>query len=185
MGHKKRQAVTLKCQTAGLQRPDGLKKELISLCIVDYSTGEVLINNVARPSDRNVEWRTGYSDVTATNMGDAVEKGTALNGWREARSKLWELIDSETVLVGHNLKNDLDVLRMIHTKIIDSAILTSKASAMIMGGRFQLQRLCKQLLDIDMQNRGQEGPTWLENVMVARELLIWCVKNQKVLNEWG
>jgi hypothetical protein len=59
MGHKKRQAVTLKFQTAGLQTPDGLKKELIFLCVVDYFTGEVLINNVVRPSDRNVEWRTG------------------------------------------------------------------------------------------------------------------------------
>jgi hypothetical protein len=146
IGHKKLQASTLPCQMRSLQTLDGQKNELVLLCVVDYFTGKALINSSVHPSNENVESQTNYSGVTAANMDEDIERGTALNGWREARSKLWELMGSETVLIGHNLKNDLEILRMIHTKIVDSAILTSKASAMIMGCRLQLHRLCKQLL---------------------------------------
>jgi hypothetical protein len=89
-------------------------------------------------------------------MDDAVEKGSALNGWMTARSKVWELINSETILAGHSLKNDLDLLRMIHTKVVDSTILTSNAIGKIMVPQFPPGRRCRELLDISIQNPGQK-----------------------------
>jgi DNA polymerase III epsilon subunit-like protein len=184
-GGRIRKALILDCEMVGVQTPEGQKNELVLLCVADYFTGETLVNNLVRPSSRNVDWRTRYSGVTAADMDDAIKKGTALNGWMAARAKLWEMIDSETILIGHSLKNDLDILRIIHTKIIDSVILTSNAIGVSKSLHSPLQGLCKQLLGMTIQDHGLQGHICLEDVLATREVVIWCVENPSALAEWA
>jgi DNA polymerase III epsilon subunit-like protein len=182
----KLKAVILDCEMAEIQTPEGSKKmELILLCVADFLTGEPLLNELVRPFGNVSDWRTRHTGATATDIDEAVKKGTALNGWRAARSKLWELIDSDAILIGHSLKNDLDILRIIHTKIVDSAILTSNAMGVHKGSQLPLQDLCKQLLGMTIQDHGKQGHSCLEDVMATREVVIWCIKNPEALAEWG
>jgi hypothetical protein len=118
-------------------------------------------------------------------MAEAIKKGTTLDGWMEARSKLLELIDAETVLVGHALVNDLDILRVVHTRVVDSAILTRNALGRFKGIQFPLQSLAKSLQEITTQNNKRERHIVLWNVMTARELVIWSVKNPAALRAWA
>ena len=37
--------------------------------------------------------------------------------------KLGEIMDSETILIGHGLENDMNAMRLIHENIIDTSIL--------------------------------------------------------------
>lgn len=66
-------------------------------------------------------------------MNSAIRNGKALTGWEAARQEVWKFVDSDTIIIGHAVKNDLDVLGMIHHRIVDSAILTRYAS----GGHTQ------------------------------------------------
>jgi len=61
-------------------------------------------------------------------MNDASRDGKALDGWEAARQEVWKFIDADTIIIGHAVKNDLDVLGMIHHQIVDSAILAKYVS---------------------------------------------------------
>lgn len=74
-----------------------------------------------------------------------------MKGWTEARSELWRHIDADTVLVGQSLHHDLDVLGMLHTRIIDSAILAAKAIDLRSAKTFGLEEMCKEMLNVDIQ----------------------------------
>lgn len=42
---------------------------------------------------------------------------------KDVRDKLGEILDQETILVGHGLENDLKALRLVHLSVIDTAIV--------------------------------------------------------------
>jgi hypothetical protein len=98
---------------------------------------------------------------------------------------LWELINPEIIIIGHSLRHDLDALRMILGKIVDSVSLTSNAMRIGKGSQLPLQDLCKQLLGMNVQDHGKQGHSCLEDVIATREVVIWCIKNPEALAEWG
>lgn len=181
-GKPKCQAVTLDCEMAGVQ---GAMSEVIHLSVADYFTGETLVNSLVRPTQRVVDWRTRYSGVTAAAMTTAITQGKTLNGWKGARDALWEHIDAETILVGHALQHDLDVLRTIHTRVVDSSILTKMAAGPMCARLWSLKALCDELLQIDVQNQGRRGHDCLEDALAAREVVLWCMRNPQKLKMWG
>jgi len=61
-------------------------------------------------------------------MNNAIRNGKALDGWERARQEVWKFVDADTIIIGHAVKNDLDVLGMIHHQVVDSAILTKHMS---------------------------------------------------------
>jgi hypothetical protein len=178
-------AVTLHCDTAGLRGPDGPISPLIMFCVADYCTGYKLIVTVILPFDENIDWRNLYDGGAATCMDEQVKMGWVLEGWMAARSKLWEFIDSEAILVGRFLQDELNYLRIIHTKVIDLAILASEALGSYMGPPPPIQDLCKELLGKIIPDRDRKGRICLQDMMATRELVIWCGKNQWALEEWG
>ncbi|KAI9768887.1 MAG: hypothetical protein M1839_003864 [Geoglossum umbratile] len=177
---KKCQAVALDCEMAGVK---GATSEVVLLCAVDYLTGETLVNKLIKPSKRVVDWRTRVSGVTAEAMAAAIAQGQALDGWQEARQELWSHVDADTVLIGHSLQNDLDVLRVVHTRVVDSAILARNAA----GGRRQwgLKSLCDELLGLEIQGYERKGHDCLEDTLAAREVVLWCTQNPQALEDWG
>jgi len=177
----KRRAVTLDCEMAGVVGGMG---EVILLCAADFITGETLVNALVRPTNRVIDWRTRVSGVTAAEMAAATARGNALAGWKGARAELWEYIDTDTILIGHSLQNDLDVLRIIHNRVVDSAILARNAVGP--GGRqWGLKALCGELLGIDIQNNGKRGHDCLEDALAAREVVLWCIRNPSWLADWA
>ena len=179
-GLPKRQAVTLDCEMAGIAGDIG---ELVLLSVADYMTGETLINTLVRPTEKIVNWRTKFSGVTAKAMADAIAQGDYLDGWKGARAELWKYIDANTVLIGHSLHNDLDILRVIHTRVVDSAILAKNAVGT--NRQWALKTLCQDLMGIDIQSNGRKGHDCLEDALAAREVVLWCIQNPQSLSAWA
>jgi len=158
--------------------------QVVLLCAADYLTGETIINKHVQPTSRVVDWRTRVSGVTQQTMAAAIARGEALAGWREAREELWKFVDADTVLIGHSLQNDLDVLRVIHAKVVDSAILAR--NAVDPGARqWGLKGLCEELLGVDVQTNGMRGHDCLEDVMATREVVLCCTREPGKLQAWA
>jgi hypothetical protein len=157
---------------------------VVLLCAVDYLTGEVLINTLVHPSRKVLDWRTRYSGVTRQAMAAATALGKTLQGWKGARSELWKHVDMDTILVGHALHNDLDALRIIHPRVVDSSILTSNAVG-LKSRTWGLKSLCAELLGIDIQSHGKRGHDCVEDTLAAREVVLWCGQKLRELAHWG
>jgi hypothetical protein len=186
-GLPKRRAIVLDCEMVQVEAG---RRELAFLCAIDFLTGEVLIDNYVQPKTRVVNWDSRFSGVTPGAMNKAVKKGTALNGWEGARSKLWEFMDSETVLVGHSLNNDLDVLGIIHWNIVDSSIITSEAvfytvhAGEPLNRTWSLKTLTNELVNYDIQV-GKQGHSALEDAHATRDIVIWCLRYPEHLKVWA
>ncbi|KAJ6112155.1 Exonuclease RNase T/DNA polymerase III [Penicillium sp. IBT 18751x] len=184
---KKRRAVVLDCE---MVQVEGNYRELAYLTAVDFLTGEILIDNYVQPTKRVRGWNTRYSGISCAEMNRARAEGRALNGWQHARQVLWEYVDADTVLIGHALQNDLKVLGFYHSKIVDSQILTSEAVSnllpfnMALTRRWGLKTLVKELLEDDIQV-GKKGHSALEDTLATRDLVIWCLRNQELLEVWA
>lgn len=117
-------------------------------------------------------------------MNKAVSQRTALLGWKQARAQLWQLIDRDTILIGHALQNDLDVLRMVHTRVVDSAILARNAVGMY-SLQWGLQGLCRELLKVEIRENEGGVHDGLEDVMATREVVLWCVGHEGEFRVWA
>ncbi|OCL11475.1 ribonuclease H-like protein, partial [Glonium stellatum] len=159
--------VALDCEMVGVK---GGRSELALLSAVDYITGEVLINTFVYPNVKVVDWRTCFSGITPSAMNLAKSEGRILGGWEEARSELWKHIDASTILVGHALQHDLDVLRVVHNRVVDSGILAKNAVGAGVRRQWGLKILCAEFLGTKIQNHGKKGHDCLEDTYATREV---------------
>lgn len=186
LGKQKRKVVAIDCEMVGLWK----NVECVALLsAVDVLTGETLLNTYVNPIAKVYAWRSSVSGVTRQAMNEAIEKGQALHGWVDARNALWKHIDAETVLVGHALQNDLNVLGIFHPRIVDTAILASQAVfPEIENEKFPqsygLKRLLLGWLEMTIQT-GKKGHDCLEDTLATRELAIWCARDPDRLRSWG
>ncbi|KAJ5200638.1 hypothetical protein N7491_008556 [Penicillium cf. griseofulvum] len=180
-------AIALDCEMVGVRNG---RQALVFLSAINFLTGEVLISRYVNPSEEVLDWRYRYSGVTRAIMSSAVASGAAFKNWREARDKLWEFMDDSTVLVGHSLNYDLEVLGMSHTKVVDSAILVSETvfpaipSTKPLTRYWGLKTLAKELLGLDIQT-SDRGHNALEDAYATRNLVIWCIRNPENLKGWA
>lgn len=159
------------------------QSELVQLCAVDFLTGEVLIDKYVVPTCEVVDWRTRYSDVTESLLEQKKAEGQTLNGWRE--EELWMYVDEDTILVGHALNNDLEALRMVHTRVVDSAILTKKAVSCYCYRTWKLKALCQELLGKEIQNDAAARHDCLEDTFAARDVVLFCIQYPDKLEAWA
>lgn len=174
-------AIALDCEMVKVVGP---KKELVLVCAIDYLTGAVLMNRLVAPTSEVIDWKTRIHGISESSMAEAVSSGNAVTGWEEARAELWQLIDQETILVGHALQHDLKVLHMIHTRVVDSAILTCNEIGMG-SNQIALKTLTKELLDVEIRNNDTGSHDALEDVLATRELILWCTRNAQKFSNWG
>lgn len=185
--HEKRKAVALDCEMVELTT---CHSELAYLSAIDFLTGEVLIDSFVVPTGTVACWRTRFSGIDADNMGEAMRSDKALRGWHAARDKLWEFIDDQTVLVGHALENDLQVLGIFHPRIVDSSILTAEAvfNTLPPDEKFPrvwgLKKLAKVLLGQDIQT-SDNGHSALEDAYAARDIVLCAIQTPQELAQWG
>lgn len=184
----KRKAVSLDCEMVTLHSGTN---EVAFLSAVDVLTGEVLINAYVMPSQRVRNWNTRSSGITPALMNRAGKNGKAImGGWKAARQLLWTFVDADTVLIGHAIQNDLNVLGMYHYKIVDSAILTAEAvfisfhSTRTLSRTWSLKTIAKELLGYEIQNR-RTGHIALEDTFAARDVVIWCIQHPEEFKSWA
>ncbi|KAL4891095.1 ribonuclease H-like domain-containing protein, partial [Aspergillus ambiguus] len=184
---EKRQAIVIDCEMVEVE---GRRNELASLSAIDFLTGEVLIDNLVCPVSTVTDWRSDVSGVKPDAMELAVATNQALYGWQEARQALWIHADSETVFVGHSLNHDLDVLGILHHRVVDSSILTSQATFpecppnRPLKRLWALKKLTKAFLGCDIHT-SLEGHSSLEDAFATREVVLCCLRNPGLLRTWA
>lgn len=117
-------AVAIDCEMGTSH--DG-ESELIRVTVLDYFTGAALLDSLVWPDIPMLHFNTRYSGVTGTQMWAAKRDQTCLFGVEAARREVWRYVDADTVVIGHDVKNDLGALRWAHGVVIDS-LLVEKAA---------------------------------------------------------
>ncbi|KAF2741133.1 hypothetical protein EJ04DRAFT_558496 [Polyplosphaeria fusca] len=180
--------IALSCSKVVLA--DGLQ-EVVKVAAVDVLSGRILMSNFVctDPYVAVKDYRTtttgisGYQDMEAARK----EGYKVFKGWKAVKAALYRFVDNQTIIIGHNLRSDLDVLRMIHGRAIDVAKIVEKAAG---GGKLSKQQLSLESLSRDLTKKSlTTHPTFgrdiLLNAFAIRELALWFLKNASDLKRWA
>lgn len=157
---------------------------------MDFLTGETLVNVLVRPVRRVVEWASRIHGIHWGLIKEALAEGRAVNGWHEARARLFEHANTDTVLIGHALANDLLALGVTHDAVVDSSVLASVA---VFGrGRkgprtWSLRALASELCGMTVQANGGSGKVHdcLEDTYSTRQVVLEVLKYPSKLAKWA
>jgi RNA exonuclease 1 len=140
--------------------------------VVDGSGAEVF-DELVRMDDgvEVIDYITRFSGMTPENHAKAILPLTSI------RASLDSFINSDTILIGHALDNDLKTLRMIHTQCVDTAILFPHRSGA--PYRRALKDLVKEHLGTLIQaGGGSVGHSSVEDSIATLDLVRWYVLNK-------
>ncbi|KAI4735784.1 hypothetical protein E4T50_13703 [Aureobasidium sp. EXF-12298] len=180
----KRRAIALDCEMAGGRIGDGLVDQLIQLTAIDYITGEVLISALVKPTLEIRQWRTNIHGVSHGMILQADRDGTALRDVFHARELLFSFMNTDTILVGHALHHDLNVLKIAHDRCVDSEILAKAAiNRPGQSSGTGLKKLCDSLMGLSVQ--GMANHSCLEDSFAAREAVIYMISHPEELAIWA
>eukprot|EP01101_Sappina_pedata_P008847 TRINITY_DN4992_c0_g1_i1.p1 TRINITY_DN4992_c0_g1~~TRINITY_DN4992_c0_g1_i1.p1 ORF type:complete len:600 (-),score=270.22 TRINITY_DN4992_c0_g1_i1:13-1791(-) len=113
--------------------------ELTRISIVDHKL-QTILDEFAVPVDPIINYNTKYSGITKETLEGVT------NRLEHIQEKLKAIISKDTILVGHSLENDLKALKIVHKKVIDTALLFPRP-----GGKHSLKFLTKKFLKEDIQ----------------------------------
>ncbi|KAI9021243.1 hypothetical protein DFJ74DRAFT_119568 [Hyaloraphidium curvatum] len=144
--------------------------EVARASLVD-GKGEVLLDAFVRPRGSIIDLNTRWSGITPEH----IERPDALT-FEGLRTRMAELMDAETVIVGHGLENDLRVLRLLHEPIVDTAVLFPHPKGLPMrnGLRFLSERHLGRLVQ-----QGGAGHDSVEDAICALQLAAHFLKQNK------
>ncbi|EGW32477.1 uncharacterized protein SPAPADRAFT_55921 [Spathaspora passalidarum NRRL Y-27907] len=92
--------------------------ELMRITAVDFFTNATVLDVYVLPFGEVVDLNTRFSGISEIN-----DKFVSFD---ESLRQLGQVMDSNTILIGHGLENDMNAMRLIHDKIIDTSILYPK-----------------------------------------------------------
>lgn len=98
-------------------------RELIRLTLIDYFSGEILIDSLVYPDVPMKHFNTRWSGVTRADIEKAHRNRQCFLGRDSARRAVFEYVGPSTIVVGHGAQNDLSSLRWIHYRVVDSYII--------------------------------------------------------------
>lgn len=90
--------------------------ELTRVSMVN-SEGKVLVDKLVKPENPITNYVTQFSGITAAMMKDVT---TTL---ADVQEEVLKWVHAETILVGHSVENDLVALKLLHSLVIDTALL--------------------------------------------------------------
>jgi len=186
-------AIVLDCEMA---EAVGGGEEVIQVTVVDFLSGVTLLNCLVSPSVAIADWREDITGINSSTIDHAASRGQVLHGWEAARMALWLSVDKETIIIGHSVHHDLQVLRTSHEKVIDTAIVAADS---VFGKtssnkkRWGLKVLSQELLGIQIRKSpfaGRDGAhdgahDALEDALATREVALLCVRKPAELQRWA
>ncbi|XP_039958661.1 putative exonuclease GOR [Bactrocera tryoni] len=141
--------------------------EVARVSLVGYD-GQVVYDHFVKPTSEVVDYCTRFSGVTAKDLCEMQNKN--LKTFAEAQKDLLQLIDADTILIGHSMENDLRVLKIVHKKVVDTA--HEFPHPLRFPRRHSLKNLTKKYLKRDIQC-GNNGHDSVENARACLELVMW------------
>ena len=98
------------------------------MALLDYFSGEVLINKIVWPDPSMVHYNTAQTGIRYGDLMKAKRDGTALRGRNKARRAMYEFVGPDTIVVGHALHHYLRALRFLHSRVVDTEIIGRELS---------------------------------------------------------
>ncbi|KAK4140125.1 ribonuclease H-like domain-containing protein [Dichotomopilus funicola] len=178
-----RLAVAIDCEMGTAFDGDS---ELIRLTLIDYFSGETLIDSLVYPDVEMQHFNTRWSGITRREMEKSRRQRQCIMGRNAARARVFRYVGSSTIVVGHSAQNDLSSLRWIHHRIVDSYMeggQPKEEDKPKEGGPVNHQKRSKHHPDgmslkalamrrlgraIQMGNKGHDS---LEDALAARDLI--------------
>ena len=180
-------AVSLDCEMGFTS----LGLELIRMTATMWPSGKELIDVLVQPQGEVMDLNSCYSGVQVEHFQDAIpyskpsltestpidsslgpktsDPFKMVNSPAEARSLLFTYISPSTPLIGHALHNDLNALRILHSAVIDTAILYPHPRGL--PARSGLKMLVSNHLQRDIQMGGENGHDSKEDANAAGDLV--------------
>jgi RNA exonuclease 4 len=135
--------VAIDCEMVGVG-PGGHESSLARVSIVDFH-GRQIYDSYVKQKERVTNWRTEYSGISPKEMRSAREFG-------EVQKVIHDVI-KDKILIGHDIKHDLEVLRLSHP--IRDIRDTSRHAPFKKHGNSRkpaLRNLARDLLAVDIQD---------------------------------
>ena len=139
-------------------------KELASIAAVNAS-GETVLHRLVMPKGKVKDFK---EQVTGINL-QTYTHGNPVS-WEQARGELVELLCAQpgTVLVGHGLSNDLEVLKLDYRPVVDTSLIFQwRGRESLLPG---LQHLYERLIGKEFRKHGAHSPD--EDARAALELAV-------------
>lgn len=167
--------------------------ELVRVTATSWPDGAVLLDVLVHPLGVILDLNSRYSGVFPEDLVRAVPWA---RGWtppdqepgerkilqkvsspEAARDLLFNFINPDTILLGHGLENDLNAMRMVHPRIVDTILLYPHRRGLPV--RNSLRVLMEQHLNRRIQVDNGDGHDSAEDARAAGDLA-----RLKVSKEW-
>ncbi|EDV26268.1 uncharacterized protein TRIADDRAFT_63711 [Trichoplax adhaerens] len=145
--------------------------ELCRITLIDHNI-KIICDTLVKPSGRVIDYNTRFSGVTESDM-----EGINVT-LRDVQATLLSYINGDTILVGHGLEHDLLVLKLIHEKIVDTALVFPHRRGL--PYKRSLKNLARDHLGRTIQSSDKIGHDSIEDAATCIDLMKWKIKN----DEW-
>ncbi|CAH1963971.1 unnamed protein product [Acanthoscelides obtectus] len=142
--------------------------ELTRVTIVDTEC-KTVYESLVKPLNPIIDYNTRFSGITKEQMD---RTGTNL---LQVQANILHLCNSSTILVGHSLESDMKVLKIVHSNIIDTAVLFPHK--MGLPHKRALKALASEYLRKIIQN-DVNGHDSAEDAITCMELVKWKLKEE-------
>ncbi|ORX47091.1 hypothetical protein BCR36DRAFT_584905 [Piromyces finnis] len=133
--------------------------ELTRITVVDWK-GNTVLDELCKPHNCIIDLNTRYSGIK--------ELSTATLDLDGVKEKMAEIMSKDTIIIGQGLENDLNALRLIHEKVIDTVLLYPHP--MGLPWRFGLRYLANKYLQRFIQD-GTDGHDSYEDSKTCIDLV--------------
>ena len=136
----------------------GLELTKVSVVSLD---GTLVYNELVKPGAEVIDYNTRFSGITDKDLANTSKT------LKDVQNDLLKFINSETILIGHGLENDLRALRILHKVIVD----TSFAFPHDLGPPYRrsLKTLAQYVMGKNIQVGAHDS---IEDARTAMELIL-------------
>lgn len=140
--------------------------ELTRVTIVDTDC-KTVYESLVKPMNPIVDYNTRFSGITREQME---RTSTSI---LQVQANILHLCNSKTILIGHSLESDMKALKIVHSNVIDTAVLFPHKLGL--PHKRALRALASDYLKKIIQN-DISGHDSAEDALTCMELIIWKVR---------
>ncbi|XP_055844767.1 putative RNA exonuclease pqe-1 isoform X2 [Episyrphus balteatus] len=147
----------------------GFGMEVTKVTVVSYN-GVPVYESIVHPRSEVGDYNTRFSGVSEKDFAPGSEARTL----ETVQNDLLDLIDADDILIGHALENDLRSLRIVHKRIVDTAIIYPHPNG------FPFRRGLKSIVTAELGREIQvdeAGHSSLEDSLACLELMLLKVRS--------
>ncbi|KAJ7425011.1 RNA exonuclease 1 like protein [Willisornis vidua] len=140
--------------------------ELTRVTVIN-SDLKVVYDTFVKPDSKVVDYNTRFSGVTEEDL-----ENTSIT-LRDVQAVLLSMFSADTILIGHSLESDLFALKLIHSTVVDTAIVFPHRLGL--PYKRALRTLMADYLKRIIQDN-VEGHDSSEDARACMELMVWKIK---------